>query len=78
MHKPKRRHALSASRRGYDSTYQRNRRTILEGSPLCTLCRRRSATTADHIVPLSKGGTNELTNLRPSCGPCNYARGNRA
>ncbi|MEU1585224.1 HNH endonuclease [Micromonospora sp. NPDC005710] len=45
---------------------------------VCSLCRRRPATTADHILPLSKGGSNDLTNLRPACGPCNYGRGNRA
>ncbi|WP_407651586.1 HNH endonuclease [Actinoplanes sandaracinus] len=54
-----------------------NRNVILEGSPLCALCRRVTATTADHIVPLSEGGMNELSNLRPSCGRCNFGRGNR-
>ncbi len=32
----------------------------------------------DHIIPVSKGGTNEDTNLRWSCKSCNSARGNRA
>ncbi|WP_425271168.1 HNH endonuclease [Micromonospora arborensis] len=75
--KPKRVHTLSASRRGYTSEYRRNRAVVLADAPACTLCRRRPATTADHIVPLSKGGTNQLSNLRPACGPCNYGRGNR-
>lgn len=26
---------------------------------------------AEHVVPLSRGGANNLTNLLPSCGPCN-------
>ncbi|WP_433228998.1 hypothetical protein ACQP2H_24165 [Micromonospora sp. CA-248260] len=26
-------------------------------------------------MPLSKGGINDLANLRPACGPCNYGRG---
>ncbi|PYC66640.1 hypothetical protein C7C45_24155 [Micromonospora arborensis] len=68
---------MSASRRGYTSEYRRNRAVVLADAPACTLCRRRPATTADHIVPLSKGGTNQLSNLRPACGPCNYGRGNR-
>ncbi|WP_328478506.1 HNH endonuclease [Actinoplanes sp. NBC_00393] len=76
-HKPTRQHSASASRRGYNYQYQLNRRTLLEGSPLCSLCGLIVATTADHVVPLSRGGTNELTNLRPACGPCNYGRGNR-
>ena len=30
----------------------------------------------DHIIPLSKGGTHELPNLRPLCNPCNVSKGN--
>jgi len=36
--------------------------------PKCTT----TATTADHIKPKSEGGTDEPSNLRASCGPCNY------
>lgn len=35
------------------------------------------ATTADHVVPQSRGGSHELANLRPACSHCNSARGNR-
>jgi len=31
----------------------------------------------DHIVPVSKGGTNEESNLRALCSECNIGRGNR-
>lgn len=31
----------------------------------------------DHLVPRSKGGTDEVGNLRPSHWRCNIARGNR-
>lgn len=37
---------------------------------------RNSYMTIDHIVPLSKGGTNNLGNLRGLCAKCNVARGN--
>ncbi len=31
--------------------------------------------TVDHIIPRSKGGTDEIENLLPSCGACNVAKG---
>nr|WP_255511149.1 HNH endonuclease signature motif containing protein [Micromonospora sp. WP24] len=77
-HRPRRVHTLSSAQRGYNQEYQRNRALVLADGPVCSLCRRRTATTADHILPLSRGGTNDLANLRPACGPCNYGRGNRA
>jgi len=33
------------------------------------------ALTADHIVPLSRGGEDERSNLQPLCRPCNSAKG---
>lgn len=33
--------------------------------------------TVDHIVPLSRGGTNEKSNLRCVCGMCNTLKDNR-
>lgn len=35
------------------------------------------ATEIDHIVPVSRGGGNEATNLRSACGPCNRRKRNR-
>lgn len=31
----------------------------------------------DHVIPLSRGGTNWPGNLRPICPPCNRSKGNR-
>lgn len=42
----------------------------------CHLCSDPApATTADHVTPRSKGGTDELSNLRPAHHSCNSARG---
>jgi 5-methylcytosine-specific restriction endonuclease McrA len=37
----------------------------------------RQALTRDHLVPLSRGGTNEWTNVITACSPCNTRKGNR-
>jgi 5-methylcytosine-specific restriction endonuclease McrA len=54
--------------------YKKNRLTILENSNyVCHYCGN-PATTADHIVPVSKGGGHELSNLLPCCVRCNSSR----
>lgn len=35
------------------------------------------AGSADHLIPVSLGGTNDPSNLRWACRTCNCARGNR-
>ena len=35
------------------------------------------AGSVDHLVPVSKGGTDDPSNLRWACRTCNCARGNR-
>lgn len=32
----------------------------------------------DHIVPVANGGTNELTNLNPSCPTCNAFKADKS
>jgi 5-methylcytosine-specific restriction endonuclease McrA len=61
-----------------DPEYKRNRALVLEREPLCHWrlpgCTGRS-TQADHLVAVSRGGDNGLTNLVGSCEPCNRRRG---
>lgn len=38
---------------------------------------RKAILCADHIVPLSRGGNNEETNLVCACLPCNSSKNNR-
>ena len=59
--------------------YKRNRALVLEAAGwqcAVTGCRA-LATTADHVVPVALGGTNDLANLRAMCAAHNYAGGAR-
>jgi 5-methylcytosine-specific restriction protein A len=71
----KRRHdarRASARQRGYDSTWERVRRLVLQEEPLCRLCKAEGliepATEVDHIVPMANGGARlDRANLQPLC-----------
>lgn len=39
--------------------------------------RPRESLTRDHVVPLSRGGRNEWTNVVTACSPCNTRKANR-
>lgn len=52
-----------------------SRAVLLTQGRCCWICGER-ATTADHVVPRSKGGDDDPANLRPACRKCNTARGN--
>ena len=58
-----------------DPAYRRNRVTAIKREPTCHRCHVRPSTTADHLVSIAKGGTNELFNLVGACSDCNERRG---
>ncbi len=39
--------------------------------------RPRESLTRDHLIPISRGGLNEWTNVVTACSPCNTRKGNR-
>lgn len=43
-----------------------------KGQPCC-VCGKPSDT-VDHVIPISRGGNNELSNLRPLCRSCNSTK----
>ena len=40
----------------------------------CAYCGSTENITIDHIVPLSRGGKHEASNLAPACLPCNCSK----
>jgi 5-methylcytosine-specific restriction endonuclease McrA len=61
-----------------DPVYKANRKTVIEREPRCHWglrgCTGKS-TTADHLIAVAQGGSNELSNLVGACARCNAARG---
>lgn len=60
-------------RRGKHS-FQYKRRRSYEGN-WCIYCGA-TATTMDHMTPISRGGTSKAENMIPACIPCNSEKGN--
>ena len=43
----------------------------------CTYCGSDKQLEGDHIVPLSRGGSNAFVNLATACRPCNLSKGSK-
>lgn len=57
--------------------YQRVRSEVLQRDYFtCHYCGQ-EANTVDHLIPISKGGTDEATNMVAACNPCNSGKRDR-
>jgi 5-methylcytosine-specific restriction endonuclease McrA len=61
-------------RTGSTRAWRRQRARILAENPVCQYCGG-PATTVDHVIPLARGGTDDLANLVPACAVCNGRKG---
>jgi 5-methylcytosine-specific restriction endonuclease McrA len=51
---------------------------MLRESDICWLCGKPGADSIDHVVPVAKGGSDAISNLRPAhLWPCNQRKGSR-
>lgn len=63
--------------RGYGGSWQRLSAAVLaRDNHVCHYCGDH-ATTADHVVPKSKGGTDAMSNLVAACRACNSGKRDR-
>ena len=46
------------------------RKAVLRRDPTCTECHEAPSTTAAHVIPRSKGGSDSMLNLRGLCTSC--------
>ena len=75
--------AVHSNSKFYNSrTWRKLRRAFLDANPLCVVCESNgevtSATVADHIVPINKGGESlDEKNLQSMCARCHNAKSAR-
>lgn len=50
---------------------------LQEGFGECIYCGTEEDTTFDHLIPLSKGGPDTISNQVPACRSCNSSKGSR-
>ena len=70
--RPKRRGASTDT----SHTAEEWRARLAEYGGECVYCGG-TADTRDHVIPLSRGGTNSIDNIVPACRSCNARKGNR-
>ena len=66
-------HSKPAHERGYDAAHHTMRRRVLSEERTCRKCGDK-ATIADHISPLSRGGSSERSNYQGLCTSCSAAK----
>ncbi len=77
--------ALAAKRRALGFGYSGEHFTYEEWLALvdvhggrCLCCGTKENITVDHIIPLSLGGSNDISNIQPLCEGCNLLKGQGA
>lgn len=66
--------ARKANAPGKGVTAEQWERIVYACNSRCTYCNAEGQVTMDHIVPLSKGGAHDPTNVVPACMSCNTTK----
>jgi hypothetical protein len=53
------------------------RERVLSEDAVCAHCGTAQDLQVDHVLPYTRGGTNDFKNLQPLCRTCNIVKGNR-
>lgn len=64
--------------RMYANLFTRDlRKTMLTESSFCIVCKSKEKLHLDHIIPITKGGRNEVSNIQLLCSKCNISKSNK-
>ena len=71
------RYALEVSAPGFHTKEQWDAE-LRTANGVCPMCKKVGVRlTKDHVIPLSMGGSDNIENIQPLCGPCNTRKGGR-
>lgn len=63
--------------RMYANLFNRDaRKLLINDNSLCAKCSSNQSLQIDHIIPVEKGGKNELSNTQILCSKCNLYKSN--
>ena len=70
-------HQINRHQRGYGNDWYRLSKAAIAAQPWCSRCYATTDLTADHIIPLHRGGQGVPENVRVLCRSCNSSKGAR-